>query len=187
VKSAIDGQIEELASTPLAAEAFYRRAGLHVPYLGGEAARLGARELQGRFADLYMRGALFRLTAQRIFEDVKDRVDLLEVALLSPDSPSKEFLVGDVPALTVREATGQVGVLGGVAIDEADYIFMALAPDLVVLLGPTHGYVTLDDWRVDQLNEFQVRGARERVFSRPSASFLAQISSWRPTGTISGS
>ncbi|MCU1494502.1 MAG: hypothetical protein JWO62_2266 [Acidimicrobiaceae bacterium] len=180
VKSAVENQLEELARTPFAAAAFYRKTGLHVAQLGGEAARIGARELQGRFTDLYERGALFRLTAQRIFEDVKDRIDPLGVELVTPASPSKEFLVGDVPALTVQEATGRVGVLGGVAVDEAEYLFMALAPQLVVALGPSDGYSSADDTRVDRLNNFQVNGARERVFFRPSAAFAVQIEAWRP-------
>ena len=50
-----------------------------------------------------------------------------------------EFLLGDIPALTVDHATGAVGVAQGVTADHADEIFMPLAPRLLVTLGPPDG------------------------------------------------
>ena len=179
VEQVVESQLAELAKTPLAGEAFYRRTGLHAPYLGGEAARFGARETQKHFMELYKTGALLRLTAQRIFEEVKDHVEPLNIELLRPESLSKEFLVGDVPALTVRESTDQVGVVGGVTVDESDYIFMALSPKTTVLLGRGSGSSSVDDATVNRLNRYQIVGAREQVFCRPNADFAAEIATWR--------
>lgn len=110
-----------------------------------------------------------------------DRFETRGVELLSPASPSKEFLLGDVPALTLDEATGAVGPDGGVPIDQADVIVMPVSPRLLVVLGRSaHGSRVLSDDEVDRYNELQVRGAQDFVYYRPGAVFELQIAAWRP-------
>jgi hypothetical protein len=103
---ALDRHIDYLATTPFAAEAFYRNHGL-VP-AGPEAMRLGAEESQERIVTLHKQGGLFRISVQNLYEKVCDRFDARGVEILTPASADKEFLLGDVPAIT----TAQSGVFG---------------------------------------------------------------------------
>jgi hypothetical protein len=68
---ALDRHIDYLATTPFAAEAFYRNHGL-VP-AGPEAMRLGAEESQERIVTLHKQGGLFRISVQNLYEKVCDQ------------------------------------------------------------------------------------------------------------------
>lgn len=67
-------------------------------------ARLGAKAAHERLITLHTDGGLFRLNAQRLYEKVCDRFDNRGVKNLTP-SANKEFLIGDVPAITLKEST----------------------------------------------------------------------------------
>jgi hypothetical protein len=130
---------------------------------------------------LHDSGALFRLTIQRLYEEARDeRFALLNIEFVVPASSSKEFLISDVPALTVDKASGMVGVRNGIAIKNADLIFMPLTPKLAAIVGPGTGLRTADDAEIDNLNRYEVLGAARYVFYRPSANFAPSIASWRP-------
>lgn len=90
-EDAAEQGVDRWAKTPLAAESFRRKTGLFAA--GEEALRIGAEESrsQGRMRTLYADGGLFRLSAQRLYETVRDRVAALNVELLSP-AGSSEFL-----------------------------------------------------------------------------------------------
>jgi hypothetical protein len=116
---------------------------------------------------------------QRLYEKVCDRFDNRGVEILTPASANKEFLTGDVPAITLKQSNGEFGVSQGITVDEADEIFMPLAPRLLVVVGPPHAARTLSDDKVDAHNKMQVREARDYVIHRPSANFAASITAWR--------
>ena len=117
---------------------------------GPEGLRLGAEAVLERLTQLHRDGGLFRLSVQRLFEMVRDRFDLRGVQILTPASASKEFLLGDIPALTVDRAANAVGLAQGVTADHADEIFMPLAPRLLVSVGPPDGARSIPDDEVDQ-------------------------------------
>jgi Protein of unknown function (DUF4238) len=173
---ALDRHLDQTARTPLAAEAFRRRYGL--VRAGSEALRLGAEASQERLVTLHRGGGLFRLSVQRFFEKVRDRFDVKGVEILTA-SGSKEFLLGDVPAITIA-ATGAYGLSQGVTIDEADKIVMPLTPRLLVAIGPPNASRTITDDEVDSYNEMQVREARDYVVYHPGANLAATIAAWRP-------
>jgi hypothetical protein len=171
-------QIEQLAKTPLAAAAFYRDHGI-VP-AGPQGLRMGAEAILERLGQLHKDGGLFRLSVQRLFEMVRDRFDLKGIQILTPASATKEFLLGDTPALTLDRATGTVGLAQGVTADQADEIFMPLAPRLLVSLGSPDGTRSIPDDQVDQYNQWQSRAAQDYLIHRPAASFTASIiTTWR--------
>jgi hypothetical protein len=171
-------QIEQLAKTPLAAAAFYRDHGI-VP-AGPQGLRMGAEAILERLGQLHKDGGLFRLSVQRLFEMVRDRFDLKGIQILTPASATKEFLLGDTPALTLDRATGTVGLAQGVTADQADEIFMPLAPRLLVSLGSPDGTRSIPDDEVDQYNQWQSRAAQDYLIHRPAASFTASIiTTWR--------
>jgi hypothetical protein len=140
---------------------------------------MGIEAAQGRSVKLHEEGGLFRLSVQRLYEKVCDRFDAKGVELRVPANSSKEFLLGDVPALTIDSTSGAIGLAGGVAIDEADEIVMPLAPGLLVAVGPPDGTRMLSDDQVDACNARQVQVAREYVVYRLSAHLAADVLAWR--------
>lgn len=140
---------------------------------------MGAEAVLERLVQLHKEGGLFRLSAQWLFEMVRDRFDTRGIQILTPASPSKEFLLGDILALTLDHATGAVGLAQGVTVDYADEIFMPLAPRLLVAVGPSDGARSISDDEVDQYNQRQARAAHDYLIHRPGANFTASIATWR--------
>jgi hypothetical protein len=169
--------VEQLAKTQHAADAFKLRHGLEPA--GPEALRMGAETVLERLVRLHKEGGLFRLSAQWLFEMVRDRFDARGIQILTPASPSKEFLLGDIPALTVDHATDAVGLAQGVTADHADEIFMPLTPRLLVAVGPPDGARSIPDHEVDQYNQRQARAAHDYLIHRPGANFTTNITAWR--------
>ena len=143
---------------------------------------LGAEALLGRIHDRFDEGVIFRIRVQDLFETVCDRFASKGIEVLFPASPAKEFLVGDVPALTMNFATGAAGVAEGVALGDANTIVLPLAPRLLVALGPADQVGPIPDQMVDNLNALQVRTSRRHVHYRPGAHFRSFITGLRPPG-----
>jgi hypothetical protein len=177
---AVENQIHRLGDTRLAEEAFWRNhGGLYAA--GPEGRRLGLEASQGRLRRLHEAGALFRISVQRLYEKVCDRFDSIGVEILTLSSPTKEFLIGDVPAVTYQKATGALGLANGVAVDVADKIIMPLGPRLAVVVGQPTASRSITDDEVDLLNKRQVHVARDVIFHRPAMNFAASIAAWRST------
>jgi hypothetical protein len=174
--NALDLHVAQAVKTPLAQQAFLDKYGLYPA--GPEALRLGAEASIERLVQLHRDGGLFRLSVQRLFERVCDRFNMRGVEILSPASQGKEFLLGDVPAITIDQA-GTYGIANGIAVDNAQKIVMPLTSRLLVAIGPPDGARTITDAEVDTYNEIQAREAREYVIYRPGANFAADIAAWR--------
>jgi hypothetical protein len=112
-------------------------------------------------------------------EAVCDRFDPKGVEILTPSNSSAEFVLGDVPAITVNHGTGAAGLAAGVAVDEADEIFMPFGPRLLVVVGGSSGARSIGDADVERYNRLEVRLARNRVFHRPGSNFALDIEAWR--------
>ena len=170
LKRGIDG----LSETPLAVEAFQQAYGLVAA--GPEARRLGAEVIHGRLIKLHEEGGLFRLSVQRLFEKVCDRFETRGIQILTPGSRDKEFLLGNLPAITIDRTTGATGV----PVDDADEIVMPLTPRLLIVLGMSNGTRSILDDEVDSYNALQARLARDYLVYRPTATFTAAtIANWR--------
>lgn len=173
----LNEQLDRTAKTPWAAEAFHQRYGL-VP-AGPEGMRRGAELFHERVVTLHNQGSLFRISVQNLYEKVRDRFDVRGVEILTPANPGKDFLLGDVPAITIASATGEFGLSQGVTVDEADMIFMPLAPRLLVVIGPANAARSISDNDVDAYNDMQVREARDFVLHRPRANSAVSIAASR--------
>ena len=173
----LNEQLDRTAKTPWAAEAFRQRYGL-VP-AGLEGMRRGAELFHERVVTLHDQGGLFRISVQNLYEKVRDRFDARGVEILTPTNPDKEFLLGDVPAITIASATGKFGLSQGIKVDDADMIFMPLTPRLLVVIGPANAARSISDDEVDAYNEMQVREARDFVLHRPGTNFATSIAAWR--------
>jgi hypothetical protein len=174
---ALDRRIDAIAKTPLAAEAFRRK--YHLAPAGAGDLRLGAEAFHEPMVTLHREGGLFRLSVQRLYEKVCVRFDSRGVEILTPASANKEFLIGDSPAITLKQSTGEFGISQGITVDEADEIFMPLTPRLLVVVGPPDAARALPDDEVDAYNKMQAREAKDYVIRRPSANFAASIAAWR--------
>lgn len=94
---------------------------------------------------------------------------------------SGEFLLGDVPALTVRRDTRQVGVLGGIALHDAHSVFMPIGPGHVASLRSSPRSAELTPDLVEDVNARQVQDAIEHVYMRPweRAGGFREDDGWR--------
>jgi hypothetical protein len=100
----------------------------------------------------------------------------LGVEILTPSRG--EFIIGDIPALTVRKGLPNAGVNHGIGYAFADAIILPIAPDFLlrVIDGPSC-YAQADSSDVAEFNTWQVRGAFNRVYLRPGSGLEEDIRS----------
>lgn len=99
----------------------------------------------------------------------------------------EEFLIGDVPALTVRADRAGVGVLGGIALTAAQSIFLPLGPPHVAALGRAHKIIRLTSGQVAEVNARQLSGVIDYVYLRSASPPTATVRSFaRQTATSRG-
>jgi hypothetical protein len=88
-----------------------------------------------------------------------------------------EFLIGDAPALTVRNDRAAVGVLGGITLDDAHSVFLPLGPHHVAALGKANLTAELSPEQVWLTNARQVAGAIECASLRPGSGLHETVRS----------
>ena len=107
----------------------------------------------------------------------------LGVEILAPSHG--EFLVGDIPALTVRKGMPNAGVNAGIGYAFADAIILPIAPDFLLrVIDGLSRYAQADGEEVAELNAWQVRGAFSRVYLRPRSGleeFIRTVDRPRPS------
>ena len=81
----------------------------------------------------------------------------------------EEFVIGDIPAVVYNKDTDQVGVLNGVAWNDADALVMTLGPHHAVALSKKAAYLDANSRTVEWINVMQVRGAYKEVYYRPGS------------------
>jgi hypothetical protein len=174
-------QIQAIAATPLASEAF-RRAHSGIVPAGPEAQLLGAEAALVRLTEAEHSGALFRLIVEDRFDRVCDLLGQTPLEILTPIEPDDEFVIGDVPAITYDAKMDAVGVREGVALMSGDTVMLPLGPRLLIALGPNPQLAALGRPAVERMNQLQVRAAQSYVCYRPGAAVARQIAVWRPPG-----
>ena len=128
-------------------------------------------------------GALFRVLMEYRYRRTRHWLRGLGVEILTPSRG--EFLVGDIPALTVRKGMPGAGVNAGIGYAFADAIILPIAPDFLlrVVDGPSR-YAQADGEEVAELNSWQVRGAFSHVYLRPGSGleeFIRSVDRPRPS------
>jgi hypothetical protein len=91
---------------------------------------------------------------------------------------SGEFLIGDVPALTVRADRAEVGVLGGIALADAQSVFLPLGPRHVAALGQADRTIQLAPGQVAEANARQLSAAIDYVYLRPDSPLMSTVRSF---------
>ena len=115
--------------------------------------------------ELVASDAIFRVSLEDRFQRVRAGFQAFDLKILT--SPDREFLIGDVPVLAMREGHGGLGIFNGVGLANADEIVLPLTPRHVAVLGQgtQSGQATADE--VDRYNTLQVRLAYRHVYFKP--------------------
>ena len=120
--------------------------------------------------ELVSSDAIFRVSLEDRFQRARAGFQAFDLKVLA--SPDREFLIGDVPVLAMREGHGGLGIFDGVGLANADEIVLPLTPHHVAVLGQgtQSRQATADE--VDRYNTLEVRLAyRHRLLQadrRPS-------------------
>jgi hypothetical protein len=159
----------------LLADWFYREKGFYP--VGDEALGIFADEIMALSLRLARSGALWRERVESLYLQARAMTDAAGLEILQPPG-SGEFLIGDVPALTVRADSLGVGVLGGIALAEAQSIFLPLGPRHLAALGRTDEIIQLTSDQVAETNARQLRGAIDYVYLRPESPLIETVRSF---------
>lgn len=117
--------------------------------------------------EMWKSGAKFAEGVEYMHDHARAWLRTQQLQILTPGSG--EFLMGDVPALTVQRGVPRVGVLGGIALHDASSVFMPLGPRHVAGLGRVPQTAELSSAQVNEVNAAQLLGAMERVYMRPGS------------------
>lgn len=146
---------------------FYARYGFYPPDANA-ARRMLNRDFINKTRSLVERGTTFRLSVVSLYQSAKKWIRESGLRIIVAPSGS-QFLIGDVPAVTISPGRGAVGLRAGVPIGNARAVALPLSPDLAVFLNRNDEFGEVTPDVVDQVNEFQIRAARESIFFRPGS------------------
>jgi hypothetical protein len=150
---------------PKLTAAFYKTKGFYP--LGDQALGKFLDEVMEQSLDLAATGQLFRVRIEEIYRKAREHIGGSALEILTPGR--NEFLIGDIPALTIRRDSPQPGVLSGIALGDADTVIMPFGPRHLAALARTNLTAELAPEQVDAVNTFQVKGAGEFVYLRPGS------------------
>ena len=153
---------------------FYREKGLCPA--GDEALGIFVDELMELSLSVAGSGALWRERIESLYLQARAMTYPAGLEILT--SRGAEFLIGDVPALTVRADRPGVGVLGGIALAEAQSVFLPLGPGHAAALGRADMIIDLTSDQVAEVNARQLRGAIEYVYLRPGSPLMGIVRSF---------
>ena len=154
---------------------FYLKKGLYPAC--DEALGMFADELMELSLALAGSGALWRERIESLFLRARAMTDAPGLEILTPQG-SGEFLVGDVPAPTVRADRAGVGVLGGIALAEAQSVFLTSRPAARRSSGKTDRIIQLAPDQVATVNARQLSGAIDYVYLRPGSLLMSAVRSF---------
>ena len=145
--------------------AFYQAKGFYAA--GDQALGRFLDEVMQPSLDMAASGQLFRVRVEEIYRQARAWISGSALEILSPDD--SEFLIGDVPALTIRRGCPQPGVAAGIALGDASTVIMPLGPRHLAALARTSLTAQLTPEQVAAANSYQVKGAAEYVWLRPGS------------------
>jgi hypothetical protein len=154
---------------------FFLRKGLYPA--GDEALGMFADEVMEYSRSLAGSGAMWRERIESLYLRARAMTDAAGLEILTPPDGG-EFLIGDVPALTVRADRIGVGVLGGIALGEAQSVFMPLGPRHVAALGRAGIIASLTAAQTAEVNARQLAGAIDYVYLRPGSPLAGAVRSF---------
>ncbi|MFJ4674100.1 DUF4238 domain-containing protein [Kitasatospora purpeofusca] len=139
-----------------------RRTGLHAAGPGGLLAT--ADDLIEAHLDIYRNGADLRIRIEDMFEKAKTVIRAARLQVATPEAG--EFILGDVPAMTIRQDRGRMTY--GMALGDSTAVVLPLGPRLLLVgRSPRDEAITLDAPTVQALNGLQIEAAHRYIYLRP--------------------
>jgi hypothetical protein len=111
--------------------------------------------------------ALFRYSLEERLGRLRAGFRAFDLKILT--AHQREFLVGDVPVLAIREGRGGLGIFDGVGVANADEIVLPLTSHHVAVLGQGSGAADATDNEVGRYNTLEVLIAYKHVYFRPTS------------------
>ena len=97
----------------------------------------------------------------------------IQVAYAAPPT----FMIGDVPVITPNSLLGGLGPHQGVALMDAENVFMPVSPNILVALGPQSFRVDLQTEAVRYFNSLQQAGCIRWLACQPDTGAHAELAS----------
>ncbi|MFG2440725.1 DUF4238 domain-containing protein [Streptomyces sp. NPDC048508] len=145
------------------------RTGLHTTGPQGLAHR--ADELLSSMAEAYRTGALLRVRIEDAFGKARQFTAKLALEILEPDEG--EFLIGDNPALTVRNERDKLH--HSMALGDSQSVVLPIGPRHMLALGPVNMQGSIPRAVVDRMNVLQIKAARRYVYTCPGSPLAPMI------------
>ncbi|WP_233149615.1 DUF4238 domain-containing protein [Kineosporia sp. A_224] len=158
---------------------FSRRFGGLLPG-GDEGLRTVMDPYIEKWLSLADRGVIARESLESMFERIQDAVSQWAIQVWHA-APSEEFLIGDVPCVTVRYVDGDTKVVPNIALGDASTLLMPIARDCVISVAMEQSEDVMDPQAVRTMNELQLLSAREFVYYRPGSQLGPWLSRTRPS------
>jgi hypothetical protein len=128
-------------------------------------------------------GKLFRESIEDTFDKVCSMIANRQIEVVMPQEG--EFLVGDNPAITIRNEGGSITY--GVAVGDSDTVVLPVGPRHMLALAPQNLIFSVPKTTVDKLNALQIRAAYRHVFFRPGSSLETFARMTSQLRTLTGS
>lgn len=144
-----------------------------------------ADDLLSAATALNRNGAYFRLRVVDIFEEARRMAAAARLEIIWSRRGQSQFLLSDVPAITVGAGGQALGIPGGVPFGDATTVFLPLSPTRLAALSRTDRFQAVGASAVSQANARQVAKARHYVYMHPGSGLDAFVASQRPpTGPV---
>jgi hypothetical protein len=134
--------------------------------------------------DLYDSGAAFRLRVVDVFEEARGIAASAYLEIIRPLRRG-EFLLGDVPAISIDAQRQAMGISGGVPFGDATTVILPLSPTRLAALSRADRFDPVPAAQVRAANAFQVAKAQKYVYMRSGSRLESFVASERPpTGPV---
>ena len=144
---------------------YFLRHGLHPGSI--QERRRFVEEMIQPWVDAADAELLFDARLEWLFEQACVLIGGFGLEILTP--ARGQFLIGDVPALTVRHDRLDAGVRNGIPIGDANSVVLPLGPRHLAAVGPANQYGTIPVDLRDRLNALQVQEADRYVYFQPGS------------------
>jgi hypothetical protein len=115
-------------------------------------------------SDLVASDAIFRVSLEDRFKRVRAGLQAFDLKILS--SRDHEFLIGDVPVLTLRKGHEGTGIFEGVGLANADEIVLPLTPRHVAVIGQGDENREATAAEIERYNTLEINLAHRYVHFR---------------------
>jgi len=176
-KTLSDARAAYLANPQAMEQIFYLKHGFVAG--GAYVAEQVADDLLAHTRALYQSGAAFRLRVVDVFEEARARAASANLEIIRPNRRG-QFLLGDVPAISVGPGGHALGIPGGVPFGDATTVILPLSPTRLAALGSANRFEAVPAVAVKQANSVQVRKAQKYVYMQPGSGLEKFVGSERP-------